>query len=102
MKNLKFRFYDKTEKIMKYFDGIWNMPDPDYDFDEIQQFTGLVDRLGKEIWEGDIVSDGYHEKYGRYETKWDKIGWNFVSEDGREIEVIGNIYENNSLLKEQL
>lgn len=55
MREIKFRFYDKTEKKMRYFNDIWNMPQPDYDFDEIQQYTGLKDKSGKEIYEGDIV-----------------------------------------------
>lgn len=65
------------------------------------QFTGRIDREGKEIYDGDIVSDGYHEKYGRYVVAWDNksCGWNFVSVDGAELKVIGNIYESPELLE---
>lgn len=117
MRTLKFRIYDKTEKRMKFLDNIWNMPDPSYDFDEIQQFTGLFDRLGKEVFEGDIIRDGkdgnkFNGRVGVVEfvTKNDEgypiNGWWYRSSadeagtiDERRAEVIGNIYENGDLLK---
>ena len=55
MKTLKFRIYDKTEKKMKLLDSIWNMPDPSYDFDEIQQFTGLLDRRKEQKGTGESM-----------------------------------------------
>lgn len=109
MKTLKFRFYDKTKKSMRYFDSIWNMPDPDYDFDEIQQFTGLLDRNGKEIYEGDIIEP---EEKGIRDSIYYQVFYcapEFLIKDNYGIintffrswhwEVIGNIYENPELLK---
>jgi uncharacterized phage protein (TIGR01671 family) len=113
MRTLKFRIYDKTEKRMKFLDSIWNMPDPSYDFDEIQQFTGLVDRLGKEIYEGDILREqpsGF-EPRDIYIAEWTDNRWGLVKKhkdfgnyerhfkDAFQMEVIGNIYENGDLLK---
>jgi len=112
-REIKFRFYDKTDKRMKYFDSIWNMPDPSYDFDDIQQFTGLLDKNGKEIFEGDIVKIAGHTdndvvifKDGAFCIE----GWtNTLAElmtdwssnvDPELIEVIGNVHENPELLKE--
>ena len=107
-RELKFRFYDKTDKRMNYFGGIWNMPDPSYDFDDIQQFTGLLDKNGKEIYEGDITQDVDTGKtfeimyqghmFMRYERK---PMYMFYTLDGDCLEVIGNIYENPELIGER-
>lgn len=73
------------------------------------QSTGLLDRQGKEIFEGDVVQ--WSQLY-RYSVEWKQYGWHPFSCDGEGdhechsgmhmldvTEVIGNIYENPELLK---
>ena len=86
----------------------------------IMQSTGLFDKNGKEIFEGDILTDGYttgdirnHPTLGFYtvdeSSKEGYLSDTVGIEDFEEakefmrnsIEVIGNIYENPELLEEE-
>jgi len=69
---------------------------------EIMQFTGLKDKNGREIYEGDIINDDGIIMFiefvqGAFCKCNDNGNWIIHSCD--KIEVIGNIYENSELLK---
>jgi uncharacterized phage protein (TIGR01671 family) len=86
---------------------------------KLMQYTGLKDKNGKEIYEGDIVRATYDGAIGHSEIIWDSHkamfmcvcnrikerpvgGWYAYDWAHRSvIEVIGNIYENPELLSNQ-
>ena len=125
MREIKFRAWDK--KIQQFIDAkeivindgkvFRNWRDyedyiPDDNTIELVWFTGLVDKAGKDIFEGDIIQCTNHSvkknglvmmeqgmwnweyKLGAVSWLWDVIGrWKGT--------VIGNRFENPELLKEE-
>jgi uncharacterized phage protein (TIGR01671 family) len=125
MREIKFRAWDKKRKRMIYdydknlgilLDGtlinVFNeLPFKKEDI-ELMQFTGLKDKKGKDIYEGDIVVNWWingdrkvDEGRGVVEMRdgiygYQSIHSNFFYKIGTYLEVIGNMYENKELLKE--
>jgi len=108
MKTIKFRIWNGkdgycTEEFVKA--NLFNIIDsrPEY----VQQFTGLLDKFGKEIYEGDIVdyktespvSDIDLSYKGRQVVEFCEETTGFGLNIADENEIVGNIYENPELLK---
>jgi hypothetical protein len=101
MRQIKFRAWDKINKDMNYHYRL------DFEDKNIEwmQFTGLLDKNSKEIYEGDIMS-------GNILVKWEEdickeygcVGWSigvggYGMTSSKELEIIGNIYDNPELTK---
>ena len=124
MREIKFRAWDRKEKKLTYMDEL-NMcfalenhnGNEDENYIILEQYTGLKDSTGKEIYEGDIVKHNSKVEHTNLEIKfldgsfcigkngispcefscWSTIrdamssGWKQSTE--LEFEVIGNIHE---------
>lgn len=123
MREIKFRIWDKSNKSWNQYlllnaagkivvidddvGGQANTADNQENY-VIQQYTGLKDKNGKEIYEGDIVlstcpkilNDNFTGVIifdeGSFLTKIDNNDIRGVFD---ELEIIGNIFENPELLK---
>ena len=106
----KFRVWDDIHRTMENLEDVdvnpYNISD--YPQNNIMQCTGLKDKNGKLIYEGDIVKCSQMPT-GLVEWFEDGFWVNFfVNGAKRELrnlhnwfELIGNIYENEGLLNEQ-
>ena len=114
MKELRFRAWDKENGMSKPLVisdmGIIALERPDFDRLEIMQYTGLKDKNGKEIYEGDIIRHDWGLNKITFEdysfTAEHIISFDgefncnlYLSEIGSDCEVIGNIYENPELIE---
>lgn len=119
MREIKFRIWDREDTVMRYFtlDEMLERRLGNYygSFDlkvlreEKMQYTGLKDKNGKEIYEGDILkrseylfADKYRDVFKKVwysdESEW-MVGNSMLSLVYAECEVIGNTYEIKELPK---
>jgi len=107
MREIKFRAWDKKNKKIMH-----NTP---HDISDVMQFTGLKDKKGKEIYEGDVIRKGKRpENCFQGVVSWNQkdcqywvgiespilggsiAGWPISQMD--HYKVIGNVYDNPELL----
>ena len=95
-----------------YYDGIID-DENNFEYirtDTVGQFTGLKDKNGKEIYEGDILKNfkdligvvefGDGKYFADEITSGDFIPHDILMWEQKDIEIIGNVYENPELLNE--
>lgn len=120
MREMKFRLFNKIDKVIILWDeakkicklsALEDNEDNKF-FSSWMQYTGLKDKYGKEIYEGDVVDTVYDGKVFTGVVVYDESELDFKATNGKEnygsnfqylpcceeVEIIGNIYENPELL----
>ena len=135
MREIKFRAWDKNDKMISIdpqMIDFYNkkigymqyqteyMPDTSYsipvgfeefEYSELMEWTGLYDKNGEDIYEGDILFESFGERYykvvfengsfrAEFKGDFEEYSLELIDVVAQGCEIVGNIYENPELIKE--
>ena len=129
MREIKFRVWVKEKKtifevvlidyvskkvtyLLERVGHLLSIRDAKFNDVELMQYTGLKDKNNKEIYEGDILSDGNDEKpykiifengsfRAEFKGDFEEYSFDLIDVVAQGYEVVGNIYENSELMEDE-